>query len=104
MFERPSRESNGIYFYVILALPTEHGRLIAAPTERGETDRRGRRASAKGHSPLNMNVFRKTALSLATQAQYGRVSKSELMFKLALNPEVFLNILFARNEHALLRR
>ena len=48
----------------------------------------------KDNSPLNMNVLRKTALSLVTQAQYARISKKKMMFKAALNPEVLLNILF----------
>ena len=48
----------------------------------------------KDNSPLNMNVLRKTALSLVTEAQYGRLSKKRMMFKAALNPEVLLNIVF----------
>lgn len=48
----------------------------------------------KDNSPLNMNILRKTALSLVTQAQYGRISKKKMMFKAALNPEVLLRILF----------
>ncbi len=48
----------------------------------------------KDNSPLNMNVLRKTALSLVTQAQYERISKKKMMFKAALNPEVLLSILF----------
>lgn len=31
----------------------------------------------KDNSPLNLNVFRKTALNLITQAQYGRISKKD---------------------------
>ncbi|MCH5279047.1 MAG: ISAs1 family transposase [Christensenellaceae bacterium] len=49
----------------------------------------------KDNSPLNMNVLRKTALSLLNQAKYGRISKKKMMFKAALNPEVLLNILFS---------
>jgi len=49
----------------------------------------------KDNSPLNMNVMRKTALSLVTKAQYGRISKKKLMFKAALDPYVLLDILFS---------
>ena len=49
----------------------------------------------KDHSPLNLNVLRKTALHLVSQAQYGRISKKRMMFKAALEPELFLKILFA---------
>ncbi len=49
----------------------------------------------KDSSPLNLNVLRKTALSLISQAQYGRISKKRLMFKAALEPELFLKILFS---------
>lgn len=48
----------------------------------------------KENSPLNMNVLRKIALKLVSQAQYGRISKKKLMFKAALDPCVLLNILF----------
>lgn len=48
----------------------------------------------KDHSPLNLNVLRKVALNLISQAQYGRVSKKRLMFRAALVPDFFLNILF----------
>lgn len=48
----------------------------------------------KDNSPLNMNVMRKTALSLVSKAQYGRISKKKLMFKAALDPTVLLDILF----------
>lgn len=47
----------------------------------------------KNNSPLNMNVLRKTALSLLNQAKYGRLSKKRMMFKASLNPEVLLSIL-----------
>lgn len=49
----------------------------------------------KDNSPLNMNVLRKLALALVTQARYARLSKKKMMFKAALNPEVLLNILVA---------
>lgn len=49
----------------------------------------------KDNSPLNMNIMRKTALSLVTQAQYGRISKKKLMFKAALDSSVLLDILFS---------
>lgn len=48
----------------------------------------------KDNSPLNFNVLRKTALTLVTQAQYGRISKKKLMFKAALNSYTLLDILF----------
>lgn len=50
--------------------------------------------SRKDNSPLNLNVLRKTALTLITQAQYGRISKKRMMFKAALNPNLLLDILF----------
>ena len=52
----------------------------------------------KDHSPLNLNVLRKIALNLVSQAQYGRISKRRMMFKAALEPELFLKILFAPRE------
>ena len=45
-----------------------------------------------------MNVLRKTALKLVTEAQYGRLSKKKMMFKAALNPEVLLNIILGNNK------
>ena len=48
----------------------------------------------KDNSPLNMNIMRKTALSLVTQAQYERISKKKLMFKAALDSTVLLDIIF----------
>lgn len=48
----------------------------------------------KDNSPLNMNVLRKTALSLLNQAKYGRISKKKMMFKAALNSDVLLSVLF----------
>lgn len=50
----------------------------------------------KEHSPLNMNVLRKTALNLISQiqSQYHRISKKKLMFKAALEPDLFIKILF----------
>ena len=53
-----------------------------------------RAKNRKDNSPLNMNVLRKIALSLVTEAQYGRLSKRKMMFKAALNPNVLLNIIF----------
>ena len=47
----------------------------------------------KDNSPLNMNILRKIALNLVTQAQYKRISKKRLMFRAALEPAL-LNILF----------
>ena len=52
----------------------------------------------KDNSPLNMNILRKTALSLLNQAKYGRISKKKLMFKAALNPDILLQILFSENK------
>ncbi len=48
----------------------------------------------KDNSPLNLNILRKTALNLVSQAQYGRISKKRLMFKAVLELELFLKILF----------
>ena len=48
----------------------------------------------KDNSPLNLNVLRKTALNLISQAQYKRISKKRLMFRAALEPTLFLDILF----------
>ena len=55
-----------------------------------EDDSRAR----KDNSPLNMNILRKTALSLVNQAKQGRISKKKMMFKAALNPDVLIRILF----------
>lgn len=44
----------------------------------------------KDNSPLNL----KTALNLVSQAQYKRISKKRLMFRAALEPTLFLDILF----------
>ena len=57
-----------------------------------EDDARAR----KDNSPLNMNIFRKTALALVNQAKYGRLSKKKMMFKAALNPQVLLDIIFPK--------
>ena len=48
----------------------------------------------KDNSPLNLNVLRKTARNLVSQAQYKRISKKRLMFRAALEPTLFLDILF----------
>lgn len=50
----------------------------------------------KDNSPLNLNILRKTALSLLNQAKYGRLSKKRMRFKASLNPDVLLSVLFAR--------
>ena len=47
----------------------------------------------KDNSPLNLNVLRKTALNLVSQAQYKRINKKRL-FRAALEPTLFLDILF----------
>lgn len=48
----------------------------------------------KDNSSLNLNVLRKTALNLVSQAQYKRISKKRLMFRATLEPTLFLDILF----------
>ena len=48
----------------------------------------------KDNSPLCLNVLRKIALNLVSQAQYKRISKKRLMFRAALEPTLFLDILF----------
>jgi predicted transposase YbfD/YdcC len=48
----------------------------------------------KDNSPLNLNILRKIALNLVSQAQYKRISKKRLMFRAALEPTLFLDILF----------
>lgn len=52
----------------------------------------------KDNSPLNMNVLRKTALSLLNQAKHGHLSKRKMMFKASLNPDVLLSVLLAGEE------
>ena len=49
----------------------------------------------KDKSPLNMNILRKSALSLLNQAKYGRLSKKRLRFKASLNPDVLLSVLLS---------
>ncbi len=44
---------------------------------------------------LNLNILRKIVLNFVSQAQYGRISKKKLIFKAALEPELFLKILFS---------
>ena len=48
----------------------------------------------KDNSPLNMNVLRKTALSLLNKARYGRVSKRIIRFRAAMIPQIMLDVLF----------
>jgi len=48
----------------------------------------------KDNSPLNMNVLRKTALSLLKQADMGRIGLRKKMFKAALNSSVLEFIVF----------
>ena len=48
----------------------------------------------KDNSPLVLNIMRKIALNLVSQAQYKRISKRCLMFRAALEPTLFLDILF----------
>ena len=48
----------------------------------------------KDNAPINLNVLRKTALTLLNDAKYARWSKKKMMFKAALNPQVLLDILF----------
>lgn len=49
----------------------------------------------KDKSPLNMNVLRKTALSLLNKAKSGRTSKKSMMFKASLDPSILLSVLLA---------
>lgn len=49
----------------------------------------------KDNSPLNLNVSRKTALSLLNKVKYGRLSKKRMMFKDSLNPDVLPSVLLA---------
>ena len=49
----------------------------------------------KDKSPLNLNILRKSALSLLSQDKYGRLSKKRMRFKASLNPDVLLTVLFA---------
>ncbi len=51
--------------------------------------------TGKNNSPLNMNVLRKSALSLLNQAKYGRLSKKRMRFKASLNPDVLLSVLLS---------
>lgn len=51
----------------------------------------------KDLSPLNLNILRKTALALCKHADFGRrVSIQKKRFAAALNPDRFLEILFAK--------
>ena len=51
----------------------------------------------KDMSPLNLNVLRKTALALCKHADFGkRFSMQKKRFAAALNPDRFLDILFAK--------
>lgn len=52
----------------------------------------------KNNSPLNMNILRKSALSLLNQAKYGRLSKKRIRFKASLNPDVLLAVLLSRKK------
>lgn len=56
-----------------------------------EDDARAR----KDHSPLNMNVLRKTALSLLKNMNWGRIGLKKKMFIAAINPNKLLDALFA---------
>ena len=53
-----------------------------------------RARARKDNSPLNMNILRKTALSLLKQADMGRIGLRKKMFKAALNCSVLENIIF----------
>lgn len=51
----------------------------------------------KDMSPMNLNILRKTALALCKHADFGRrVSIQKKRFAAALNPDRFLDILFAK--------
>lgn len=43
----------------------------------------------KNNSPLNMNILRKSSLSLLNQAKYVRLSKKRIRFKASLNCLLF---------------
>lgn len=55
-----------------------------------EDDARAR----KDNSPLNMNVLRKTSLSLLKTMNWGRIGLKKKMFIAALNPNKLLDVLF----------
>jgi hypothetical protein len=58
----------------------------------GEDDSRAR----KDNSPLNLNVLRKTALTLLKETDWGRIDLKKKMFIAALNPEKLLHVLFSK--------
>ena len=49
----------------------------------------------KDNSPLNLNVLRKTALSLLNKTKTGRTSKRSMMFKASLDPIILLSVLLS---------
>ncbi|MCM1059430.1 MAG: ISAs1 family transposase [Eubacterium sp.] len=49
----------------------------------------------KDNSPLNLNIFRKVALTLIKNIKTGRISLNRLMFKAALNTSLLEKILFS---------
>lgn len=50
----------------------------------------------KDHSPLNLNVLRKTALALLKEVDWGRIGLKKKMFIAALNPDKLLQVLFPK--------
>jgi predicted transposase YbfD/YdcC len=50
----------------------------------------------KDNLPLNLNVLRKTALTLLKEADWGRIGLKKKMFIAALNPDKLLQILFSK--------
>ncbi len=50
----------------------------------------------KDHSPLNLNVLRKTALALLKDVDWGRIGLKKKMFIAALNPDKLLQALFSK--------
>ena len=58
----------------------------------GEDSSRAR----KDHSPLNLNILRKTALALLKEVDWGRIGLKKKMFVAALNPDKLLQVLFQK--------
>jgi predicted transposase YbfD/YdcC len=50
----------------------------------------------KDNSPLNVNVLRKTALTVLKEVDWGRIGLKKKMFIAALNPDKLLQVLFPK--------
>jgi hypothetical protein len=50
----------------------------------------------KDHSPLNLNILRKTSLALLKEVALGRIGLKKKMFVAALNPNKLLQVLFSK--------